>query len=311
MIITVTLNPALDKTITVGNLQIAAVNRVLSAREDAGGKGINVSKALASFGTPSVACGLIGGSTGLLIKNCLDAAGIINEFVLTNQPTRTNIKIFDSALSTTTDINEPGLEVSEVYTAQLQDILAKRLDIGDIFVLSGSAPPNINGRYYRSLLEVAKRSGAQTILDVDGALLCEVLPASPDIIKPNIHELATLMNRSLDNDAAVIAAARALINNYSIKLVTVSMGGQGAMFVTAAQAIRAYPPPIDALSSVGAGDTMVAALAIAAQLKIPLHELVPLAVAASAAAVTTPGTQPPAMTLVDELISKVRWNYIE
>ena len=89
------------------------------------------------------------------------------------------------------------------------------------------------------------------------------------------------------------------------------MGGQGAMFVTAAQAIRAYPPPIDALSSVGAGDTMVAALAIAAQLKIPLHELVPLAVAASAAAVTTPGTQPPAMTLVDELISKVRWNYIE
>ena len=171
MIITVTLNPAIDKTLEVDNCTINSINRVSSIKIDAGGKGINVSKVIKSLKGESIALGALAGSTGEFIKSYLDDEKIKNDFVFVGGETRTNIKIVDKVKNTNTDINEPGNSISEEEINRIKEKVFNDIKEDDILVLSGSVPQGVEKNIYEVWIKDAKKLGVKTILDANGELL--------------------------------------------------------------------------------------------------------------------------------------------
>jgi 1-phosphofructokinase len=258
-IITVTLNPALDKTINLDSLNVGGLNRVTGIRVDPGGKGINVAKVLNHFGEQTIAVGFAGGHTGNQLLRYLDDISIKQRFIDTVGETRTNIKIVDIASKITTEINERGADISEEEQSQFMELMDSLLNTASVLVLGGSISPGVSPDIYRTLSEMAELKGVRTILDADGDALVHGLKARPYAIKPNIHELEEMTNKRLSSDDEIVQACREIINQ-GIKLVVVSMGGEGSIFITSDEVIRARPFPIVPQSTVGAGDSMVAAI---------------------------------------------------
>ncbi len=266
MIYTVTLNPALDKTVEIPSFRIDAVNRITSVRTDPGGKGINVSKVIDKLGGSSIAMGILGGETGRTIQAALERMGLRTCFHFAEGETRTNMKIIDPVRHTNTDINEPGVTVSEAVLDGLLGELAGKIADGDIVVISGSLPAGALQETYRTWTETCRRKGAKVILDADGERLRAGLKASPYLIKPNHHELAELVGRPLDSPKELAETARELMKQYGIAKTVVSMGGDGALYVTETETVYANGIRVPVKSTVGAGDSVVAALARPLQL---------------------------------------------
>jgi 1-phosphofructokinase len=259
-IYTVTLNPALDKTVTVDNFTFGELNRIKTVRTDAGGKGINVAKVLQRFSAPVMALGLQAGHEGKVIREKLRELAIPCHFVEAEGETRTNLKVVDERTKRTTELNEAGFSPSEAHLNQFTEHFKQSLDEASFIVLGGSLPPGTPVDFYRGLIEMARRSGVRTILDADGQALAAGIEAVPYALKPNIHELEALLGSTLSTDEQIASAAQTLIRQ-GITYVMVSMGGEGSILVSEKEAIRAKPFPITPLSTVGAGDSMVAAMA--------------------------------------------------
>lgn len=304
MIITVTLTPALDKTVILPGFRVDAVNRIQSLRLDAGGKGINVSKVLRALGTDSLATGILGGGTGRYIENSLREMGIRADFAWVDAETRTNLKVVDPQLHTNTDINEPGAPVSAEVMESVYRKAEAAAGPGDIVVLAGKAPAGAPDTVFADWIRRLKDRGAQTYLDADAGLLIEGVKAKPTLIKPNDAELARLTGREFHSVEEMAAAARELAAG-GIGTVVVSLGGEGALFVTAHQSLRGYGLRVPVQSTVGAGDSMMAAMAHGAAGGWPFRDTCALALAVSAAAVTTPGTQPADRDTVNDLLKQV------
>ena len=304
MIYTVTLNPALDKTATVENLRLDSVNRISELRVDPGGKGINVSKVVRELGAKTVAIALLGGHTGTMLRNMLAELGIECKVLEVEGETRTNLKIKDPALKTNTDINEPGPEVTDEQLRGMLDGLVGEVGGGDIVVLSGSLPRGAAADTYKVWVAALKKTGAKVYLDADGAKLVRGIEAKPDLIKPNEIELGAMMGRTLDADEKIVEAARELIDG-GLDRVMVSMGGAGALYVARDVTIKANPVKVPVGSTVGAGDSVVAALAYAQDKGLGLEDTMRLAMATGAANVMQSGTQAAPRELVDSLIDKV------
>lgn len=190
MIYIVTLNPALDKTVEIPSLTVDAVNRITTMRTDPGGKGINVSKVIQKLGGKSVASGILRGDTGRVILASLEAMELTTWFHFVEGETRTNMKIIDPVNHTNTDINEPGVTVSEEILSSLLKELLKKVSQGDIVVISGSTPKGSPKETYYLWTKAFREKGAKVILDADGELLKAGLKASPYLIKSNDHELS-------------------------------------------------------------------------------------------------------------------------
>lgn len=304
MIYTVTLNPALDKTATVENLRLDSVNRISELRVDPGGKGINVSKVVRELGAKTVAIALLGGHTGTMLRNMLAELGIECKVLEVEGETRTNLKIKDPALKTNTDINEPGPEVTDEQLRGMLDGLVGEVGSGDIVVLSGSLPRGAAADTYKVWVAALKKTGAKVYLDADGDKLVRGIEAKPDLIKPNEIELGAMMGRTLDADDKIVEAARELIDG-GLDRVMVSMGGAGALYVARDVTIKANPVKVPVGSTVGAGDSVVAALAYAQDEGLGLEDTMRLAMATGAANVMQSGTQAAPRELVDSLIDKV------
>lgn len=304
MIYTVTLNPALDKTATVENLRLDSVNRISELRVDPGGKGINVSKVVRELGAKTVAIALLGGHTGTMLRNMLAELGIECKVLEVEGETRTNLKIKDPALKTNTDINEPGPEVTDEQLRGMLDGLVGEVSSGDIVVLSGSLPRGAAAGTYKVWVAALKKTGAKVYLDADGDKLVRGIEAKPDLIKPNEIELGAMMGRTLDADEKIVEAARELIDG-GLDRVMVSMGGAGALYVARDVTIKANPVKVPVGSTVGAGDSVVAALAYAQDKGLGLEDTMRLAMATGAANVMQSGTQAAPRELVDSLIDKV------
>lgn len=304
MIYTVTLNPALDKTATVENLRLDSVNRISELRVDPGGKGINVSKVVRELGAKTVAIALLGGHTGTMLRNMLAELGIECKVLEVEGETRTNLKIKDPALKTNTDINEPGPEVTDEQLRGMLDGLVGEVGSGDIVVLSGSLPRGAVADTYKVWVAALKKTGAKVYLDADGDKLVRGIEAKPDLIKPNEIELGAMMGRTLDADEKIVEAARELIDG-GLDRVMVSMGGAGALYVARDVTIKANPVKVPVGSTVGAGDSVVAALAYAQDKGLGLEDTMRLAMATGAANVMQSGTQAAPRELVDSLIDKV------
>ncbi|HJC21157.1 MAG TPA: 1-phosphofructokinase [Candidatus Butyricicoccus avicola] len=309
MIITVTLNPALDKTVEIPDFSLDAVNRITAMRTDPGGKGLNVSKVIAKLGGTSTVVGVLGGTTGRRIADAMDALGIACQFTFVDGETRTNLKVIDPARHTNTDLNEPGLTVDQETLDHMRDALVAAIRPGDIVVLSGSLPKGAPADTYGSWTAACRTAGARVFLDADGEPLAHGLAAKPYLAKPNNHELSRLTGRALETADDLLAAARTLIAD-GVERVVVSMGGDGALFVSADGAYRAEGLRVPVGSTVGAGDSMVAALAYAAEQGMADADTVRLAVATSAANVMCSGSQAAERSAVDELLPHVVFHEI-
>ena len=301
-IYTVTLNPALDKTVQVPNFAIDQVNRITWLRQDAGGKGINVSKVIAKLGGESTAIAVLAGQTGKWIADTLGENNIKVQAISVPGETRTNLKVVDTEGGTNTDINEPGPEVTDTVLDQaLADVFAKT-SAGDIVVLSGSLPrgaaPDTYGRWTRTLRD----AGLKVYLDADGAALSAGLE---HFTKPNDHELSAMLGRELTDVDAIAAAASEIVAG-GIDTVCVSMGGNGAVYATADEVWCAGPVKVQVGSTVGAGDSVVAALAFADAQGFSTEDALRLAMATGAANVMESGTQAAERSVVDSLIEKVQ-----
>lgn len=309
MIYTLTLNPAIDKTVEIKGLALGGVNRTDSERTDAGGKGINVSKVIKTLGGKSVAMGIIGGSTGDIIESYMTELGISVDFVRVPEPTRTNFKIIDTENHVNTDINGQGSRVSADTISQIEQKLGGALKPGDITVLAGSVPKGAPADIYARLIRLCNSHEAYTVLDVDGALLREGLLAKPYLIKPNIDELSRITCKTISTVRETAGVAMEIVRG-GIPNVVVSLGGDGALFCMKDGAYHARGLKVPVRSTVGAGDSMVAALCVSLERGYDIGQTISLAVAASAANVTCSGTQPAQYSLIEQLIPQVSWERI-
>jgi 1-phosphofructokinase len=285
-VVTVTLNPAIDRTVTISHFTAGIVNRVENVRSNPGGKGVNVAAALADAGHRVAVTGFLGRENTASFEALFARKKIADHFVRIAGPTRDAIKIVDPELHQTTDINYPGLEPSAFGI----DALMQQLGALDArcFVLAGSLPPGVEPAIYQRLIGTLKSRGARVVLDASGEALRLGLAAGPHLFKPNIHELGELLGSTPANDREVVAAAQKLIAS-GIEQVVVSMGKAGACFVTADEAVIARPPEVEVRSTVGAGDAMVAGI-VSAQLRgLSLTECARLATAFSIQALTRTG----------------------
>lgn len=307
MIYTVTLNPALDKTVEIPGMALDTVNRITEIRTDPGGKGINVSKVIAKLGGESCAVGILGGGSGKMLEKLLEGEPFATRFRFVEGQTRTNLKIIDREGHTNTDINEPGLTVTDAdLDALLHELLAE-LRPGDIVVLAGSLPKGAPQDTYRTWTAACKKAGARVFLDADGALLAEGIKAAPYLIKPNDDELSRLAGKKLETLEELTAEGRKLLER-GIERVVISLGGRGALYLRKGSTIYAEGLKVPVGSTVGAGDSVVAALAYAEAQGLSEEEAVRLSTAAGAANVMCSGTQAAEREAVEALLPKVRFS---
>lgn len=279
-VVTVTLNPAIDQTITVDALRPGAVHRARAVRHNAGGKGVNVASCLADWGIPVIATGLLGSANDGPFKALFTAKAITDAFLRRPGETRTNVKIADLASGDTTDINLPGPTADADALERVRNDLRGLIEPGTLVLLAGSLPDGAPGDAYATLTADLAARGARVVLDGSGAALDAALaaPILPFCIKPNRHELEGWAGRPLPDTADLLTAARDL-QQRGVGVVVVSLGADGALFVSDGQALRGRLPPVNALSTVGAGDAMVAGLIAAFQADGPLEEVARLSIA--------------------------------
>lgn len=305
MIYTVTLNPAIDKTVVISDFTAGKVNRVEQLREDAGGKGINVSKCLKALGTQSVAVLLLAGDAGRHLAGLLEQEGLSLLCIEAEGQTRTNLKIVAPALGQNTDINEPGVQASEETLGRLLNLLCEKVTPDDIVVLSGSLPVGAPADTYRCWTEMLQEKGAKVFLDADGEAMAEGVKGKPYLVKPNETELARLLGKPMETERQILSGGRALLE-MGITQALISLGGEGAYFMEKGDVYRAKCPRVEVKSTVGAGDSVVAAMAYGLQEKLPLEEALLLAMAMGAASVMQSGTQAPGKELVYKLSEQVK-----
>jgi len=304
MIITLTMNPALDKTMEVESLTLGGLNRVQNIQVDAGGKGINVSKMIDCLGGESLATGFVGGESGDKLLKIVEKLDLKHDFIEIVGETRTNIKVFDKKHGIT-ELNETGIVLTAQDEQNICDKLVGLADEKAIFVLSGSLPAGVNANFYQKLATLLKEKRAKVFLDADGEAFKLGIKAKPNYIKPNLYELTQYFNVKEDIPLPEIKELCQKLIDSGIELVAVSMGEKGAIFATTEKAY--YTPGLDVkvFSTVGAGDSMIGAMAYGMEQKMSLEDLIKLSMAAASGAVMTEGTKPPTRELVEELIKRV------
>jgi 1-phosphofructokinase len=289
VIVTLTANPSVDRTIEVAGLRRGGVLRALSARVDAGGKGINVARALSANGHRSVAVLPTGGAEGDQLVGLLARSGLHFVAVPVRGAVRANVTVVEPD-GTTTKLNEPGPVLAEPEVASLAAaLLAAARPEARWAVLCGSLPPGVPVRFYRDLVDQLHAAGVRVAVDTSGSAFRAALAARPDLVKPNREELAEAAGRPVDT-LGDVASAGALLCDAGAGAVLASLGPDGAMLVTPAGCWLATGPVREPRSTVGAGDALLAGyLSVAARDAVP----------AGALAVPSTADSPPGTSTVE------------
>ncbi|PZU12318.1 MAG: 1-phosphofructokinase [Sphingobium sp.] len=304
-IATVTFNPAIDQTIVLDRLVPGEVHRARSIRQDVGGKGVNVASCLADRGESVSVFGLLGEGNAALFENLFVQKGIADHFLRIAGDTRVNMKIVDAA--TTTDINMNGAAVEDAEVAKVETAVADFAGGDALVILSGSLPPGCPPDIYADMVRTLNARGARVVLDTSGAPLTQALRPGvplPFAVKPNRGELAAWADRPLDNIDDVISCAEAL-HRRGVELVAVSMGEDGAMFLSSEGAVTAHVPVGQISSTVGAGDAMVAGLAAALAEGGDLERIARLSTAFAVGKLGRPGPHLPDFATVEAIADRV------
>jgi 1-phosphofructokinase/6-phosphofructokinase 2 len=295
MIVTLTPNPSVDRAVVIDALRRGEVHRATESRIDPGGKGVNVSRALAANAGRTVAVLPVGGPEGHLLEELLDASGVCRRSVPVAGTVRMNISVLEPD-GTTTKLNEPGPTLSSAEVDALVDAtvaLAGELDAGSDWVVGcGSLPPGAPADLYATLVARVRDLGVRVAVDSSGAPMAAAVAARPSLVKPNHEELAEVVGHDLPTLGDVRDAALDLVTN-GIECVAVSLGGDGALLVTADAAVHARATITAPLSTVGAGDCMLAGLLHGLSTGQGPEEALVTGVLWGAAAVTLPGSRVP------------------
>lgn len=306
VIITLTLNPAIDETVEVDRFSEGVRNAVVSIRRDIGGKGINVARVLKELGYEPLASGFAPGSLGRMVEDSLVDAGIGTELVSFPGETRTNINIVDRVTRTHTVLAAPGPAVPPEAVAQLRERLLRRIRSETWLVLAGSIPPPLTAALHIELIAEVQARGGATALDADGPVVRAVLESSarPTLLKLNEQELERLEGSPARDGEAVLAAARRL-RERGVPNVVITRGEQGSIAVTAEGEFRVLAPEVDVDSAVGAGDAFLAGLLLGLTRGQGWERALALASAAGAACCLTPGTTLCSAEQVEALLPSV------
>ncbi|UPA30853.1 1-phosphofructokinase [Terrisporobacter glycolicus] len=262
MITTVTLNVSIDKAYKIkGCVESGKVIRVLECNNTAGGKGLNVSRVASLCGEEVLATGFVGGHCGALAEELLEKDNIKNKFTHVKSETRSCINILDEN-NVSTEFLEKGESISGEEINAFLDDFDKIIEDSNVITISGSAPQGVPTNIYTTLINMIKSKNKKVILDASGDLLKEGIKALPTMIKPNSEEMENLLNVSINNEEEVIKNAIKL-HESGIELVVVSLGSEGALLVCKEGVYHGKPPKIEVVNTVGCGDSMVAAFAVA------------------------------------------------
>lgn len=283
MILTVTLNAAIDKRYVVENFQVGEVNRVKECSYVPGGKGLNVSKPASIYGAEVVATGFVGGHAGNYIEDALKPFGIKSEFYHVDAESRSCINIWDETNHVQTEFLEPGFTVSEEDFSGFLEKFKGLAAEADVVAMSGSVPKGLDGTAYQKLVRVCRDAGKKVILDTSGKLLEMGIEAKPTMIKPNLDEIRMLTGKECENFNDMVEAAKR-IHNDGVEIVAVSLGGEGSFVVCSEGIFRAEVPKIDAVNTVGCGDSMIAGFALGLSEGLSMEGVLRKASAISAAA---------------------------
>lgn len=295
MILTVTLNAAVDKTYRVDHFTLDRVHRTGEFRVAAGGKGINVARVYHALGGEALATGFLGGYNGRYIARAARDEGIPTRIVRTAEESRVCIAIVDPAACTQTEVNEAGPHVRPTEVTALRRLFRRLLSETpfEFVTLSGSIPPGVPDTIYAELIEIARRAGVRCVLDASGEPLRAGFAARPWMVKPNGYELAMLTGCSMStvDEREMLAQIRTLAGT-GPEVVAVTLGSKGCLCVAegGAAAWRAVPPHIAFVSAVGSGDSFLGAFLWALGQRWTLPEALRLAVGAGAANATVYGS---------------------
>ncbi len=305
MIVTLTLNPSLDRALSVPQLQPGTLHRAQFIRQDLGGKGFNVSRALRALGIPSHIIGVIGGQTGRALRDGLLADGFDVHLVEVEGETRQNVTLLDKSTGLCTKINEPGPVLGPRHIAALETFIEQIVRPGDLWALCGSLPPGAPQDLYADLICVVQQGGGLAFLDTSGPAFCAGLQTSPFAIKPNSEEAAEVLQTSLSSDRDHYQAARKL-QSKGVRLVALTRGAQGLVVAMDGTLVTATPPSVAARSPVGAGDASLAGLLWAVSDHCGPIETARRAVACGTAAAMQDGTGVGDRVLVESLMRQVQ-----
>lgn len=299
-VVTLTPNPSIDRAIVVDALRRGEVHRAGGVRVDPGGKGVNVSRALAAQGAATLAVLPVGGPEGHLLEQLLTAARVDHAAVPVAGAVRMNVSVLEPD-GTTTKLNEPGPELSPAETEALLTATIAPAGDGAWVAGCGSLPPGAPTDFYAALVAGVRARGGLVAIDSSGPPMVAAVAARPDLVKPNHEELAEVVGHPLPTLADVRAAARDLVAS-GITIVAVSLGGDGALLVTADTVVHARATVGAPLSTVGAGDCMLAGLLHGLSSGTTAAAALATGVRWGAAAVTLPGSRVPTPADLDGIV---------
>ena len=289
MILTLTINPAIDRTISVDKLVFEDRAYIESSSDTAGGRGVNASRVLHAFGAKTTAILTSGGEIGKHLETEMAKVGFAVDFVRVKNETRTNLTITDRQ-GLTMKLNETGSELGPSEVDAVRKAVEKRLTKATWLLICGSAPPGVPAEFYAELISMAHKRKVKTLLDTDGPAFEAGIGAKPTVVKPNQAEAERLLHRALISRNQVLDAVRE-IKAMGPDTVILSLGGRGAICATSEALLEAVPPRIEALCPIGAGDALSAAFAWALSKKKSLADALCWGVAAGTASAALPGVE--------------------
>ena len=301
MISTVTLNTSIDKAYQLGcPLVDGTVMRVETCIDNAGGKGLNAARAVATCGEQVLATGFVGGNNGRLLCELLDADGIEHDFVHIESETRCCVNVLEPD-GRSTEFLEPGRPVGSEEVARMREKVTEIAARADVVTFNGSVPAGAGMDIYRELVSVVRAAGKPAILDTSGTLLVNSLEARPTMIKPNTDEIQAILGRKPESIDEIIDAAREVHEKCGIEKVVVSLGGEGSVMACEEGVFRGRAPKIDVVNPVGSGDTMVGAFAVAIARGMSVEEQLAYAMSCASANCLSASTGHFDIAVADEL----------
>jgi len=287
VIVTVTLNAAQDRTVSVPNFHMGGRNRAIESLTLPGGKGVNIARALRRLGQPVIATGLAGGRVGTYITEELTAEGVLNDFVRISEESRTSTAVIDPTGVQQTEINEVGPTVNEMELSILYEKVRYLSSGADVFVVAGSLPPSVPQEIYTDLTELLVKRGVFTVIDAAGPAFRRSIAAGPDLVSPNVREAEEIVGYEFNDDADLLEGAKALIEMGAKAVLIHGEDGCIARLVPGDEerhlTYRAEFPVRTAVSTIGSGDSLLAGFLAAWIKKATPERALAQAVAAGAA----------------------------
>lgn len=290
-IVTVTLNPAIDKSSRVEHVVAERKLYCKAPRFEAGGGAVNVSRAIKKLGGESLLLYPAGGLTGKRLQELLDEEGLNHRSVPIEGVIRESLVILEESTGLQYRFGMPGPQLAKNEQESFVQELISMKPSPDYLVASGSLPPGVSPDFYAQIARLGKQMGAKVIVDVSGEALNAALQEGVFLIKPNIREFWQLVGREIKEESQLKAAAQELVADNMCELLVISLGAAGALVVSKTSAEHVLPPTVPIVSKVGAGDSMVAGIVLRLAQGNPLREAALFGVATGTAAVMTPGTE--------------------